>query len=274
MLKRTKLMLKMVQDMEGNDETEVTSLQNVTYSSIVSEMPYEAPNTLSDSQFEKLEDFPIYTEDGIQLSDETRLEQLNSNIIIQEDLLIRSQIVDVPSTSRKTIDAIKKNEFVLLDQSFCLQPNADNDSLKITFISGSKDLESASHNPIKTKSNYSDSDSTKEDAPECSGSKNTILETDLDSNNGKNIYILLVCNERYFTNVSLSENIVEEVGLCKVNDPINGEGEKRQEEGNNVESKNYFNAILVQMSHFNIFSCRKNQFRIYEKRLRKETKNF
>lgn len=108
MSKRTKLMLKMVQDMEGNDETEVTSLQNVTYSSIVSEMPYEAPKTLSDSQFEKLVDFPIYTEDGIQLSDETRLEQLNSNIIIQEDLLIRSQIVDVPSTSRKTIDAIKK----------------------------------------------------------------------------------------------------------------------------------------------------------------------
>lgn len=138
MSKRAKLILNMALKLENNNEElpELTALKNVSYycnndtpnsdggGTLVN--TDEGLNVLNGIYFNRIDDSPMYTKDGINLW----LQQTNSKIQILDDTLISpskqssTEIVDNMTTAQSF-------EKIKIDKSFCIE-SLDENKIKVT----------------------------------------------------------------------------------------------------------------------------------------------
>lgn len=154
MSKRSKLLVSMAQNMQtgthsDQPEHELTLLQNVDWSE--SEKKHRSSGSFQNSNVngclsnDKFKEYPIFTEDGIELQEIGKDNSKPCVEIIQDVLL--SQATALNTTHElQPVGIVNAGEFIRVDQSFSIKSseNPSNNYIELTFI----DPENAKINSI------------------------------------------------------------------------------------------------------------------------------
>lgn len=142
MSKRAKLILNMARNLEDDNEevSELTTLKNVSYNN---HMPNpdggrlvntdDGINVLNENDFNRINDFPMYTEDGINLwLQQSNPPETNSKIKILQNIILPQDQNKNNSTQIVDMTKIKSFVEIKMDKNFCIE-SLDDNKYKVTY---------------------------------------------------------------------------------------------------------------------------------------------